>query len=80
MVRSMRTSRSAKPRLPSSAGERRSLGLPTLGVLSGLFGEIVGKMMGKDVNQGAFELLCVGMAELGGGEFLEMIVQAAKGD
>jgi len=35
-------------------------------------------MMGKDVNQSAFELLRIGMAELCGGELLEMLVQEPR--
>src|SRR6516164_330404 len=47
-------------------------------VRAAFFAEIVGEMMGKDVDQGAFELLRIGVAELGGGEFFEMIVQKPR--
>src|SRR5271170_3744695 len=46
-----------------------------LGFAAFVFGELVGEMMGEDVDQGALELLCVGMAELSLGELLEMLVQ-----
>ena len=35
-------------------------------------------MMGEDVDQRAFELLRVGMAELGLGQFLEVVVQQPR--
>ena len=35
-------------------------------------------MVGEDVDQRAFELLSVGMAEFRGGEFLKMIVQQPR--
>ena len=37
-------------------------------------GKILGPM-GKDIDQGAFELLGVGVAEVGRGEFLEVVVK-----
>src|SRR6516162_11281102 len=53
-------------------GERGPLGFT---VIAARFAEILAKMMGKDVDQRAFKLLGIGVAEFGGGQFLEMIVQ-----
>src|ERR1700739_2034985 len=44
-------------------------------ILIKIFAEIFGEMMGKDVDQGAFELLRIGVAEFGLGELLEMLMQ-----
>ena len=40
-----------------------------------LVAEIVGGMVGEDVDQRAFELLRIGVAELGLGQFLHVVVQ-----
>ncbi len=48
--------------------------------IAGILAKFPRGMMGKDVDQRAFELLRVGMAELGLGQFLHVVVQAARGD
>ena len=79
MVRPIRSSSSVKPRLPSSAASAARSATPACsGSCSGAMGKIVGEMMREDVDQRAFELLRVGMAELGSREFLEMIVQQPR--
>src|SRR5580692_7388625 len=52
--------------------ERRPLGIASAPA------KIVSEMMGKDIDQGAFELLRVGMAEFGLGKLLKMLVQKPR--
>src|ERR1700733_9378442 len=49
--------------------ERRPLGVTSAAA------EIVGEMMGENIDQGAFELLRIGVAEFGLGELLKVFMQ-----
>src|SRR5580658_10055756 len=59
--------------------ERRSLLRPCgIGIVDGILGEIFDEMMGENVDQRAFELLRVDVAEFGRGEFLDVVVKKPR--